>query len=85
MKLLLSAFDCDPYAGSEAAIGWGWTYYNALAGHEVWCITQAKNKENLEKFCTAHPIPNLHFIFVEVDAQKRIHKIPTLAIYSFYL
>ncbi|MEM6805506.1 MAG: glycosyltransferase family 4 protein [Bacteroidota bacterium] len=85
MKLLLSAFDCDPFAGSEAAIGWGWTYYNALAGHEVWCITQSKNQENLEKFCEEHPIPNLHFIYVEVDAQKRLHRIPTLGIYSFYL
>lgn len=87
MNILISAYDCDPYAGSEAAIGWGWTYYNALEGNRVWCITREEHRENIEAFCKANPMDNLSFIFLEGSSPlfKLYNKIPTLGLYAYYL
>lgn len=40
MKILLSAYACDPVQGAEAAVGWNWARVLAGAGHEVWIITR---------------------------------------------
>jgi glycosyltransferase involved in cell wall biosynthesis len=40
MKILLSAFSCDPRRGSEPGVGWNWAIRVARLGHEVWVITR---------------------------------------------
>jgi glycosyltransferase involved in cell wall biosynthesis len=48
MKVLLSAYACEPRAGSEPGVGWNTAA--ALAGyHEIWVLTRANNRAAIEQ------------------------------------
>ena len=47
MKLLLSAYACDPLHGSEEGNGFNWLWQAASLGHEVWCLTTPRGQANL--------------------------------------
>jgi glycosyltransferase involved in cell wall biosynthesis len=47
LKVLLGAYACDPFQGSEQAVGWGWL--NAIKrNHEVWVVTADWLRERIE-------------------------------------
>lgn len=87
MNILISAFACDPFGGSEPGIGWGTVYYNAMAGDQVWCLTLKENQAHIERFLAEHPIDNLHFSYLEPPAiwQFLLRLKWELGIYPFYL
>jgi glycosyltransferase involved in cell wall biosynthesis len=66
MKILLSAYGCNPYKGSEYGHGWNWAWHLAEAGHEVWCMTTPRGQADIEKYLTEKSHPNLKFVFVHV-------------------
>ena len=43
MRVLASAYACDPHRGSEPGVGWKWAFEIAKRGHPVWIITRRKN------------------------------------------
>ncbi|HEX8425461.1 glycosyltransferase family 4 protein [Hymenobacter sp.] len=49
MKILLSAYACDPDQGSEEGNGFNWLWETAALGHEVWCLTTPRGRTNLQK------------------------------------
>ncbi|MFM7448549.1 MAG: glycosyltransferase family 4 protein [Leptolyngbyaceae cyanobacterium] len=64
MKVLLSAYACEPNRGSEPAIGWN----NAKAiaqYHTVWVFTSQCYQAAIEAELTRNPIPNLHFVYLD--------------------
>ena len=63
MKVLLSAFHCQPNSGSEFARGWAWATELAKMGHEVWVITRDLCKPQVEQELQTNPISKLHFIY----------------------
>ena len=66
MNILLSAFACLPNYGTEPGNGWNWSTHLAEAGHEVHVLTRALNREKIEGFLHNHPLPNVHFVYVDV-------------------
>lgn len=65
LKVLVSAYACNPYQGSEKGVGWGWV--NAIAQHhEVWVITDEVHKADIEKKITEDPerYKNVHFCYI---------------------
>ncbi len=75
MRILISAFGCDPYAGSEPNLSWSLSSMLADMGHEVWIITRTKGRENVEKEMALRPRPNLHFEFVGMPGwAEKIYK-----------
>ncbi|MEO0836820.1 MAG: glycosyltransferase family 4 protein [Cyanobacteria bacterium J06642_3] len=66
MKVLISAYSCQPNCGSEAGNGWNWAWHLAELGHEVWVLTLIDNQTAIESELILHPIPNLHFIYVAI-------------------
>ncbi|WP_204106284.1 MULTISPECIES: glycosyltransferase [Spirulina sp. CCY15215] len=64
MKILLSAFACEPGQGSEEGVGWNNAIETAKS-HEVWVITRVFYQAAIEAELKQNPIPNLHFIYVE--------------------
>lgn len=48
MKILLSAYACEPHSGSEPGIGWHWAIEIARLGHEVHVLTRANNVQAIE-------------------------------------
>ena len=61
MKVLLSAYACEPDKGGEPGIGWHWVVETARLGHTVWVITRANNRGAIERASLS--MPNLHFVY----------------------
>ncbi len=63
MKILLSAYSCEPGQGSERGVGWN--VVKAVAKyHEVWVLTRPdESKEIIEAELACNPEPNLHFVY----------------------
>jgi glycosyltransferase involved in cell wall biosynthesis len=54
LKVLASAFACNPYKGSEHGVGWGWV--TAIAGdHDVHVLVADFEREDIQKWLTDHP------------------------------
>ncbi len=66
IRVLLSAYGCDPGRGSESKNGWGWASALAASGQtETTVITGAFNRQSIE----AHGgLANTRFLFCEDEA-----------------
>jgi glycosyltransferase involved in cell wall biosynthesis len=73
MRLLLSAYACEPEKGSESGIGWHWVLEVARLRHDVWVLTRANNQQTIQR---ALPnLPNLRFIYYDLpDWLARLKK-----------
>lgn len=60
-KILLSAYACSPYKGSEWSVGWSWAAGLAKKGYQVWCLTNVEDLEDCEKEKKALGYDHLHF------------------------
>jgi glycosyltransferase involved in cell wall biosynthesis len=49
LRILLSAYACEPGKGSEQGMGWHWAVEIARLGHEVHVLTRANNVEAIER------------------------------------
>lgn len=62
MKMLLSAYACEPGLGSEP--GKGWNMAQEMANyHQVWVLTWSGRRPGIEAEITRNPVENLHFIY----------------------
>ncbi len=82
MKILLSAFACDPNQGSEEGVGWAWAYHLAKAGHEVCVMTREFNRLAIEDKLRELEFPNLRFEYVGVRLVPFC--MPGVDIYPYY-
>ncbi|QUY44831.1 glycosyltransferase family 4 protein [Acaryochloris marina] len=63
MKVLLSAYSCEPGRGSERGVGWN-VACEVAKRHQVWVLTRPdESKDAIEAELAANPIPNLHFVY----------------------
>lgn len=63
MKVLISAYSCEPGRGSERGVGWN-VAQEVAKRHEVWVLTRPdESKEAIEAELEANPVPNLHFVY----------------------
>lgn len=62
LKVLLSAYSCEPGKGSESGIGW-----NVACGmarhHDVWVLTRAQNRRLVEPALAANPVKGLTIVY----------------------
>ena len=66
MKILISAYACSPYRGSESGVGWG--FVHALAAkHDLCVITDLFFKEEITRYQAEHP---------ELNARVRFEYVP---------
>lgn len=59
MKILLSAYACQPAMGSDPGIGWQWAVHLARAGHRVCALTRRANRASIEAYLADHPLPEV--------------------------
>jgi glycosyltransferase involved in cell wall biosynthesis len=70
MKVLLSAYSCEPGKGSERGVGWN-VAIEAAKNNEVWVLTRPdESKEAIEAEIKRNPNPNLHFIYFTLPFWK---------------
>ncbi len=63
MKILMSAYSCEPGKGSERGVGWNFVREVAKY-HEVWVLTRPdESKEAIVAELERNPVPNLHFVY----------------------
>ncbi len=63
MKVLISAYSCEPGRGSERGVGWN-VACEVAKHHQVWVLTRPdESKEAIEAELAAHPNPNLKFVY----------------------
>jgi glycosyltransferase involved in cell wall biosynthesis len=60
MRVLLSAYACEPHKGSEPEVGWQWALQMARY-HEVTVLTQTKNKPVIEQFSGSQSRPRFAY------------------------
>ncbi len=83
MRILLSAFACNPEQGSEPGVGWAWAYQLAKAGHEVSVLTREYHRSAIEGRLRELGLSNLHFEYVGV--RHLPYWMPGLGVYPYYM
>lgn len=68
MRVLLSAYACEPGGGSETGKGWNIAMELARQGHEVVVLTcGSHHREAIRAYCAAHAVPEtLSFLYHDV-------------------
>jgi glycosyltransferase involved in cell wall biosynthesis len=64
MKILLSAYACEPNRGSEPGVGWN-TVVQIAKYHEVWVFTSNTHRNAIEAELAVRPLLNLNFIYLD--------------------
>jgi glycosyltransferase involved in cell wall biosynthesis len=64
MRILLSAYACEPNRGSEPGVGWNMAQTIARR-HQVHVLTSATHKPGIEAEMAQHPNPNLTFSYLD--------------------
>jgi glycosyltransferase involved in cell wall biosynthesis len=83
MKVLASAYACEPGKGSEPGVGWNWVQQIAKL-HEVWVITRANNRAKIEAATAKQPMPNVHWIYFDLPYWARFWKKGKRGIHLYY-
>lgn len=83
LRILISAYGCEPGKGSEQAVGWNWAL-QISRWHEVWVITRANNQEPIEKALAANPLKNLHWVYFDLPRWARFWKRSDRGLYAYY-
>ena len=66
MKILISAYSCEPGRGSEPGVGWN-IAREVAKYHEVWVLTRPDESGGIiEAELARNPVPNLHFVYCNV-------------------
>lgn len=70
MKVLVSAYACEPDHGSEPGVGWN-VARQVSRDHEVYVITRANNRDSIEEELRREPSPRLHFLYFDLPPWAR--------------
>jgi glycosyltransferase involved in cell wall biosynthesis len=65
MRVLLSAYACEPDKGSEPEVGWQRALHMLAYADEVWVLTRSNNRKVIEANPLNHA-PGLHFIYYDL-------------------
>jgi len=83
MKLLLSAYACEPGIGSEPGVGWNWAQQAARFA-DVWVMTRESNRPRIEAYLAENPNENLHFEFLDLPEWARFWKKGRRGVHAYY-
>lgn len=63
MKILISAYSCEPHQGSEPGVGWN-IVREVAKYHQVWVLTRPDESGSIiEAELQQNPLPNVHFVY----------------------
>jgi glycosyltransferase involved in cell wall biosynthesis len=83
MKVLVSAYACEPEKGSEPGVGWNWVC-QAGRFNEVWVMTRANNRARIEASLIRQPMPNVHWVYFDLPRWARFWKKERRGIHLYY-
>lgn len=83
MRILISAYACEPEKGSEPAVGWN-CVLQISRFHELWVITRKNNQEPIEKALATKPLPNVHWVYFDLPHWARFWKKGERGLHVYY-
>lgn len=83
LRVLISAYACEPGKGSEPGVGWNVAKQMAKF-HDVWVITRANNHSAIELEMSLNPCSTLHFAYYDLPVWARWWKKGTRGIQLYY-
>jgi glycosyltransferase involved in cell wall biosynthesis len=83
LRVLISAYACEPNKGSEPGVGWNWVRQIARF-HEVWVVTRTNNRDPIEKSLATKPLPNVHWIYFDLPRWARFWKKGERGLHPYY-
>ena len=84
MRVLASAYACDPNRGSEPGVGWKWALEIAKRNHEVWIITRRKNAPLIEQAVAQLDAITIHVIPYDLPMWMRWWKRGARGVQVYY-
>ena len=87
LKILMSAYACEPSKGSEPGVGWRWALETARLGHEVWTVTRENNRAGIEAGLAplgAALASRLHFVYYDLPPRLRTWKRGGRGVHLYY-
>jgi glycosyltransferase involved in cell wall biosynthesis len=86
LKVLISAYACSPYQGSEPGVGWG--FVAALAKrHDLWVIVEEeKFRRDIERYLAENPefSQSVRFQFLRKRRNRQLRKLWPPSYYWYY-
>lgn len=83
LKILISAYACEPNKGSEPGVGW--EYVKKLADWgDIYVITRENNRSVITDEIRKKPIDNLHFIYFDLPKWIRFLKKGARGMHIYY-
>ena len=86
MRILLSAYACEPNRGSEPGNGWNWATYLTKEGHEVLLMTSPHGRQAIEEGLAA--IGNslsLKIKYVDVPVWTKLFLKGRIGVFAHYI
>ena len=81
--ILVSAYGCEPYKGSEPGVGWNWVTQMAKTNRLI-VITRSNNREPIEKFPNQECLANVRFYYYDCPLWIRRMKNRAKGLYLYY-
>src|SRR5215475_4924338 len=86
LRVLISAFACEPHKGSEPEVGWQWALQMARF-HDVTVLTQSKNRPGIEnelaRLRRGQPEPE--FIYFDLPKSLQLLRKFSLGLRIYYV
>lgn len=83
LKVLVSAYACEPGKGSEPGVGWNWVM-QVVQFHDVWVITRANNRPSIEPASAKQPGHRVHWLYVDLPRWARFWKRGPHGVHLYY-
>ena len=83
MKVLISAYACEPNKGSEPGVGWNWVEQISKFA-EVWVITRKNNRDNIEDYLTEKSNLSCHFVYIDLPKWIMFWKRKEKGVHLYY-
>lgn len=83
LKVLVSAYACQPGHGSEAGVGWNLPLHLA-AQADVWVLTRQNNRRDIERAISIAPVRSLHFLYYDLPGWARWWKRGPRGVFLYY-
>ena len=81
--ILIGAYACEPYKGSEQGVGWNWALQIAKR-NKVIVITRSNNEPVISEYLKKHPIDNITFYYCDVPDSIRKYKKGSKGVHWYY-
>src|SRR5437764_2674382 len=83
LRVLASAYSCEPNKGSEPGVGWNWVLQIAKFS-DVWVLTRTANRQAIEQELLVNPTPNVRWIFLDLPRWARLWKRGNRGVHLYY-